>query len=189
MSRGVRVTRKRDPLANPAPLVRRVYAYAAYHLGDGPDAEDVTSEVFENAVRYRDSYDPAKGEPLTWLIGIARRCVSHAIANRAGAPGELSDIESATDVEAETVERLTLDAALASLSQRDRDLLALRYAIDLRPREIAVLLDMSPNATTVALHRALARLRATLETQMSPGLGDESAAQREASSRDADDTV
>jgi len=38
-----------DPLANPEPLIRRVYAYVAYRLGDGPDAEDVTSQVFERA--------------------------------------------------------------------------------------------------------------------------------------------
>ena len=44
----------RDPLANPEALIRRVYAFAAYRLGDGPDAEDVTSEVFERALRYRE---------------------------------------------------------------------------------------------------------------------------------------
>jgi DNA-directed RNA polymerase specialized sigma24 family protein len=63
----------RDPLADPEALIRRVYAYAAYRLGDGPDAEDVTSEVFERALRYRDSYDRSKGEPVAWLLGIARR--------------------------------------------------------------------------------------------------------------------
>ncbi len=68
----------RDPLADPAPLVRRVYAYVAYRLGDGPDAEDVTSEVFERALRYRESYDSRKGDPAAWLIGIARRCVADA---------------------------------------------------------------------------------------------------------------
>ncbi len=30
----------RDPLANPEPLIRRVYAYVAYFVGDGPDAEE-----------------------------------------------------------------------------------------------------------------------------------------------------
>ena len=59
-----------NPLANPEPLIRRVYAYAAYRVGDGPDAEDVTGETFE---RYVDSYDPRKGEPVAWLIGISRR--------------------------------------------------------------------------------------------------------------------
>ena len=41
---------KRDPLAHPEELIQRVYAYAAYRIGDGPDAEDVTSEAFERAV-------------------------------------------------------------------------------------------------------------------------------------------
>ena len=65
----------RDPLADPQPLIRQLYAYVAYVLGDGPDAEDVTSEAFERALRYRRSYDPAKGTPIAWLIGISRRCI------------------------------------------------------------------------------------------------------------------
>ena len=52
---------RRDPLAHPEELIKRVYAYVAYAIGDGPDAEDVTSETFERALRYRKSYDPAKG--------------------------------------------------------------------------------------------------------------------------------
>jgi DNA-directed RNA polymerase specialized sigma24 family protein len=57
---------ERDPLANPEPLIRRVYAYVAYRIGDGADAEDVTSDVFERALRYRESYDQSKGEPAAW---------------------------------------------------------------------------------------------------------------------------
>jgi len=64
-----------DPLANPEPLIKRVYAYVAYRVGDGPDAEDLTSETFERALRYKKSYDSTKGEPIAWLIGIARRCI------------------------------------------------------------------------------------------------------------------
>ena len=52
---------RRDPLANPEALIRRVYAFAAYRLGDGPDAEDVTSEVFERALRYREELRPLEG--------------------------------------------------------------------------------------------------------------------------------
>ena len=64
-----------DPLANPEPLIKRVYAYVAYRVGAGPDAEDLTSETFERALRYKKSYDSSKGEPIAWLIGIARRCI------------------------------------------------------------------------------------------------------------------
>ena len=40
---------QRDPLENPQPLIRRVYAYVAYRIGDGADAEDVTAATFERA--------------------------------------------------------------------------------------------------------------------------------------------
>ena len=36
------IRRRRDPLADPEPLIRRVYAYVAYRLGEGAEAEDVT---------------------------------------------------------------------------------------------------------------------------------------------------
>jgi DNA-directed RNA polymerase specialized sigma24 family protein len=46
---------------NPEPLIPQVYAYVAYRIGAGPDAEDVTSETFERALRYRSSYGAKKG--------------------------------------------------------------------------------------------------------------------------------
>src|SRR2546430_16023768 len=103
---------RRDPLANPAPLIRRVYSYVAYRLGDGPDAEDVTSEVFERALRYRQSYDESRGLPEQWLIGIARRCVDDALAARRGSPAEVEEAAAPVDVEGDAVRRLALAAAL-----------------------------------------------------------------------------
>ena len=63
-SKAAEIVMRRDPLANPERLIRSVYAYVAYRVGPGPDAEDITSETFERALRYRDSYDPSRGEPL-----------------------------------------------------------------------------------------------------------------------------
>src|SRR5258708_6733814 len=103
----------RDPLADPKPLARRVYSYVAYRLGDGPDAEDVTSEVFERAIRYRSNFDPAKGEPVHWLLGIARRCVDSALAARVHTVSEVSEQPSHADDEGEAVSRLSLADALA----------------------------------------------------------------------------
>ena len=88
---------RRDPLANPERLIRSVYAYVAYRVGPGPDAEDITSEVFERALRYRESYDPSRGEPLAWLIGIARRCVNGAFSDRSAAPLESVQERAAPD--------------------------------------------------------------------------------------------
>jgi RNA polymerase sigma factor (sigma-70 family) len=57
-----------------------------------------------------------------------------------------------------------LQSALATLGDEDRDLIALRYGADLSTRRIGELLGKRPNAVDVALHRALARLRAALES-------------------------
>ena len=156
--------RYRDPLANPAPLIRRVYSYVAYRIGDGPDAEDVTSEVFERALRYRASYDQARGHALPWLLGIARRCVDDALTRRPPASAvEAADQASSEDVEGEALQRLAMAGVLARLDERAQDLIALRYGSDLSARQIGEILGMKTNAVEVALHRALARVRAELE--------------------------
>src|SRR5215218_9521202 len=119
--------RVRDPLQNPEPLIRRVYGYVAYRIGAGPDAEDVTSEVFERAVRYRESYDPAKGTPLGWLVGIARRTIEGTVSAPRHDPIEDYDAAAAGDLEEDATRRVSVAAAVAELRERDRELIALRY--------------------------------------------------------------
>ena len=153
-----------DPLRNPAPLIEKVYAYAAYRLGDGADAEDATSATFERALRYRKSFDPRRGEPAAWQIGIARRCIAEVAGHRDLPAGELP--ETPTDgPEERSLRRLELRAAVAGLDERDRELIALRYGADLSSKQIAEVLELSPEAVRVALHRALARLRGLLEEE------------------------
>jgi RNA polymerase sigma-70 factor (ECF subfamily) len=151
-----------DPLANPEPLIRRVYAYVAYRIGDGPDAEDITSETFERALRYKKSYDSQKGEPVAWLIGIARRCIE-------GRPAKLEissehyEAGDRGDLEDDALRRIVLSGAVGRLEERDRELIGLRYGADLTARQIAELHGAKTNAIEVALHRALGRLRAQME--------------------------
>ena len=155
------MTGRRDPFEQPQSLIRRVYGYAAYRLGDGVDAEDVTSETFERALRYRDSYDPARGEPAAWMIGIARRVIDDP---RRHAEVPVAALEGVADGPEElSAERLDLHAAVALLSEPDRELVALRYGADLSTRQIARVLGMKPNAVDVALHRARTRLRESLD--------------------------
>ena len=158
----------RDPLANPRPLVAAVYAYVGYRIGHGPDAEDVTSDVFERALRYRSSYDHRKAEPIAWLIGIARRAIADFLARPRPVSTETGLEVQAPSAEMEdaALDRIALAQAVEALSERDRDLIALRYGADLTTRQIAVLLDERPNTVDVALHRALGRLRETI-----PGAG------------------
>jgi len=152
----------RDPFANPEQLLRRVYAYVAYRVGDRAEAEDITSETFERALRYRNRFDERKGDPVAWLLGIARNCVYDALLRPRPEPS--GDPPAAgTDLASEVVGKVALEQALESLSADDRELLALRYGADLRAREIAKLLDQRTNTVEVALTRARARLAAALE--------------------------
>jgi RNA polymerase sigma-70 factor (ECF subfamily) len=155
---------RRDPFANPDRLIRQIYRYVSYRVGDGPEAEDITSETFERAIRYRESYDSSRGDPAAWLIGIAQRCIAGASrplvvdpdAAEKAAPGRMDE---------EVQQRLTLKAALATLSDRDQELLALRYGADLTAKQIAGVLELKVNAVEVSLHRALGRLREILESE------------------------
>ncbi len=159
-----------DPFSDPKPLIRSVYAYVAYRLGDGPEAEDVTSETFARALRYRESFDPRRGEPIGWLIGIARRCIADAALSRRSFQ-ELDDtVEPVApgDVEADTLRRLELRQAVASLDEAGRELVALRFGADLSARQIAELTGKSTHAVEVALSRTLERLRKSLETPGKP---------------------
>jgi RNA polymerase sigma-70 factor (ECF subfamily) len=162
-----------DPLRHPEELIRRVYSYVAYRIGDGPEAEDVTSSTFERALRYRASFDPAKGSAQAWVLGIARTCIADHFRASAVSAADLHEVRAGENVESEALERLTVQAAVARLGERDRELIALRYGADLKVREIAALLDERTNTIEVALHRAVARLREDLADD--PALGPASA--------------
>jgi RNA polymerase sigma factor (sigma-70 family) len=153
-----------DPLAHPERLTQSVYAYVAYRIGAGHDAEDVTSEAFARALRYRKSYDASKGTPVAWLLGIARRVIAERAAEDRGTVAEVPDTAAPGALEDESIERVTMQAVVATLNERDRELVALRYGADLTTAQIGEMLDLSPNAVEVALHRALRRLRDELDT-------------------------
>ena len=59
--------------------------------------------------------------------------------------------------------------ALDGLPEPDRELLRLWAWEQLPPREIAVVLGITPNAASIRLHRATQKLKAELERRKDPG--------------------
>lgn len=164
-----------DPLAHPEEAIRRLYAYVSYRIGPGPDAEDVVSTTIERALHYRSTYDPRRGTPTAWLTGIASRCIANHLSGRTR--HDLYGLDApegyADELAAQTPVSADLARSLASLDNRDRELVALRYGADLSTKEIARVLAMRPGAVDVALHRTLARLRGLLDR---PGMAEPPAA-------------
>lgn len=155
--------RNRDPLADLEPLIRHVYAYVSYRVANRDDAEDVTSETFERAVRYRESFDPARGTPFAWLTGIADRCIAAAAGRRRDESYDVPELAAPGELAEDGPRRLTLVRAIGRLNERDRQLVALRFGGDLSAKQIGALLGLRTNAVEVALHRALERLRQVLD--------------------------
>ena len=63
--------------------VARVYGFFAYGVRSRADAEDLTQQTFERAIRAWGSYDDARATASTWLLAIARNLlIDHLRADR-----------------------------------------------------------------------------------------------------------
>jgi RNA polymerase sigma-70 factor (ECF subfamily) len=148
-----------------------VYGFFAYRVGSRGDAEDLTQQTFERALRAWDRFDPRRAAVGTWLIAIARNLlIDHY---RAAAPEsaqvpieDVSPSELPTANGAQGVIGLEpeLADALNSLAQRDREILALRYGADLNGPEIVELTGLTLANVQQIISRSLRRLREILES-------------------------
>lgn len=126
---------------------------------DAATAEDVLGDVL--LVMWRRRADLPADAVLPWCYAVARGCLSNA---RRGDERRLRLVHRIAEQPPPSVphEDPVLDAALARLPSADRELLRLWAWEELAPREIAVVLGITPNAASIRLHRALKRLRAAL---------------------------
>ena len=148
----------------------RVYNFFRYRVGDEALAEDLTSETFEKAWRNRQRYRRDLAAFSTWLFTIARRvAVDHYRRRRPTEPLEaLTDLphtETLEDLAQARAEGDRLRVLLARLTDRERELVALKYGAGLTNRAIAGLTGLTESNVGVVLHRAVQRLRADWETE------------------------
>jgi RNA polymerase sigma-70 factor (ECF subfamily) len=149
----------------------RIYAYAFYALGDHHDAEDVTERTFLAAMKGIGSYRDTGAGFRAWLFRIAHNTVSNAMRSRRRRRTEPLPI--GWDRPAPNADPATLVAraeegrrvlrAVAELPLDRRQAVLLRFVDGLSAAEIGVVLDRSPGAVRVLLHRALRDLATRLE--------------------------
>lgn len=139
-----------------------VCRYAARRVEQAAVA-DLAAEVFLVAWRRRDEIE---GDPLPWLLGVARRvCANHLRSRgRQHALGERLAQERPAEASA-PIDDDGLRAALESLHPGDRELLTLIAWERLENREVARMLGCSPATLAVRLHRARRRLAVALAAQ------------------------
>jgi RNA polymerase sigma factor (sigma-70 family) len=145
-----------------------VYGFFAYRLRSRADAEDLTQETFERALRAWGRYDAARAGVSTWLMAIARNLlVDHLRADRQGRQRAVDEVDDGALVAEPDRPDLGLDPdlerALAALSDRERELIALRFGGDLTGPEIAELTGLTLANVQQILSRSLRRMRAFLD--------------------------
>jgi RNA polymerase sigma-70 factor (ECF subfamily) len=142
----------------------RVFNFFLYRVRDVAAAEDLTSQTFEKAWRARGRYRSDVAGFATWLLSIARNvAIDHGRARREHAP--LEDAEHVAtagtpeDEHARGSDRARLAALVARLPERERELVALKYAAGVTNRAIAELTGLSESNVGTIIHRAVQTLR------------------------------
>lgn len=144
--------RVRDPIGRY--LARRVE----------PDAlDDCFAEVL--TVLWRRLAEVPPDLELAWCYGVARR----VLANHRRASSRLARLVAGVGIDWEPAappvvygSNPELRSALARLGATDAEIVRLTFWDGLAPREIALVLELSPNAVSIRLTRAKSRLRELL---------------------------
>jgi RNA polymerase sigma-70 factor (ECF subfamily) len=126
-------------------------------LGNIKDAEDITAQVFMDALEGLASYRE-RGNFSAWLFTIVRRRLIDLYRQRPVdlLPDDLPDVSFDLQSIAEKNEtQLRLSQLLRELDDDRRELLQLRFAAGLDFSEIAVLLQRTEGAVKMGLYRTL----------------------------------
>jgi RNA polymerase sigma-70 factor (ECF subfamily) len=145
-----------------------VFSLAYHFLRDRSAAEEVAQDVFLRL--YRKIGGLASAQHATfWLRKVtSRRCIDYL--RKLGAQSEVSLEDtgepSAADQPGDPMLNRRLRQLIATLPEKPRMVMVLRYQEDLTPEEISDLLEMPVRTVKSHLHRSLAILREKIGRSM-----------------------
>jgi RNA polymerase sigma factor (sigma-70 family) len=142
-----------------------VFRLAYLLLGDADDAADVTQETFIRAFRHLERFDAAR-PPRPWLLGIARNLARNrqrTLRRYLNMVRRLSDgVVETSSAEMQTQQQWEAQAlwqAIRRLDTSDREVIYLRYFLELSVSETAEILNVKDGTVKSRLSRTLRRLR------------------------------
>jgi RNA polymerase sigma-70 factor (ECF subfamily) len=152
-------------------LERQVLGITTRLLGNADDARDAAQEVFLRLHKYLCRFDEAR-ELSPWLyrvtvnvcrdIGRNRRSGRTVSFEQEQEQGALDHLTSRHDLEAEVrvaEERQIINAALASLSEKERAAIVLRDIVGLETREVARILCSSESTVRSQISTARVKIK------------------------------
>jgi RNA polymerase sigma-70 factor (ECF subfamily) len=154
----------------------QIYRFVRARIHDDGEAEDITEEVFLNALRHIKGYRD-QGRPFScWLYRIAVNAVASHYRRRrpqVSLDDELGLAAPTGDPIDDVLQRDRVRAvweAVDRLPRQQRAAMILKFSMDLTMEDVGAVLDKSPAAAKLLIYRAVQRLRQELAA------GDESLA-------------
>ena len=150
----------------------RLFSYITYRVRDKQAAEELAATICEKALIYLHRYDPSRGSLHGWVLGIARNEMLHYMRDHKRRPemvplDDLPEVDGHGATVEDTAYRAEITrrvlANLHKLSEREQELIALRYGADLPHEEIAQIVGLTAGNVRVLIHRALDKLHHLLE--------------------------
>jgi len=161
-----------DPLSEPLSLAglhrehyRSLVRLASLLIDDVGTCEEIVQDAFVNVWRRRDRLDDPTRIPAylrSAVLNGARSTLRRRVVRRRhleAAPDPTPSAETAALADHDAARVL---AGLRLLPERQREVLTLRYYLDLSEAEIAQTLGISPGSVKTHAHRGLARLATRL---------------------------
>jgi RNA polymerase sigma-70 factor (ECF subfamily) len=152
---------------------KRVYNFCAYRINNHHDTEDLVSTVFEKVIAKYDTYRPSTSPLEAWIITIAKNVVNDYFRHRkkrSYIPLELvSDAAASTpgnqpeEVFITCENNAALMRALNVLNEKERTVVAMKFAASLKNVDIASAMSLSESNVGAIIHRSLKKMRKVLE--------------------------
>lgn len=151
----------------------RIFKYMRYRLNSIEEAEDLSSQVFEQVMHKIETYRPERAPFEVWLFSIAQNTVNAYYRRRKRrfwspleSIGHLpSQLPNPEEMAVHKEDQGRILAALSTLDERERSIIAMKFASGLKNREIANIMGLTESNTGVILYRALRQLREILKSE------------------------
>jgi RNA polymerase sigma-70 factor, ECF subfamily len=146
-----------------------VYGFVLSILREPNEAEDVTQQVFMKLISSIGKYEPRSVPFTAWILRVARNvAIDHIRGRRSVACEEVPELSSEGE-DAARDRRWSLESALATLPEEQRDVVMLRHVVGLTPGEIAERMGRSESSIHGLHHRGRRALqRELLESDCAP---------------------
>lgn len=153
---------------------KKVYNYISYRINNQSDVEELVSSVFETVIRKYYTYRPNRSPVEAWVIGIAKITVADYF--RSAKKRVFVSIETITDITSVNhqpdeiavmnEENAELLKALRVLTDKERNIMSMKFATELTNSEIADITGLSKTNVGTIINRAVNKLRKELERKV-----------------------